>query len=149
MTTIIANRKMVVSDSKITAGSTSFSGPKLYRKNGAIIASAGDAGTGNKFLKWFGTGAEAPKIKKSIEFSALVLTKSGLYLYENDFEPVEISDDVYAIGSGGDLALMAVRHYGASLEEAVRAACSTDVNSGGELQVMYLRREVAGEKASS
>lgn len=139
MTTIIANRKMIVSDSKITIGDTAIEGPKLYRRNGAVIATAGDTSAGNKFLEWYGTNGIRPKLKKKHTLQVLVLTKAGLTYWDEDFEPVEISSPVYAIGTGGALAIMAVNHFGCSLEDAVRAACSTDENSGGAIQVMHLK----------
>lgn len=55
---------------------------------------------------------------------------------------LEITGKAYAVGSGGDYALGAML-MGAGAERAVKVACSVDPGSGGDVQVMELRRAPA------
>lgn len=143
MTTIAANREVMAADSKCTVDSVSFHTPKIFRKKGALIATAGDCGPGNRFLEWYGSRRKKkPDIGADEDFEALVLTAKGLIYYGKDFEPVPIASGVFAIGSGSVAALTAMKVYGATPEQAVEAACVIDEYTEGPVQVFNLK-EVA------
>ena len=142
MTTIVADRARMVSDSKVTMErkapipNTPFASPKLYIGKGWIIGAAGYSGDGEKFVKWFKS-----KRRKSIQldddFEALVVTPEGLFFVDGDCSLNEVKDPWYAIGSGSAAALGAL-HAGATLERAVEIACVVDNGSGLPLQVAAL-----------
>ena len=52
-----------------------------------------------------------------------------LWLYGDHFQPTPVLDDVYAIGTGDDIARTAL-HLGKTPEEAMELACELDFNSG-------------------
>jgi hypothetical protein len=62
----------------------------------------------------------------------LVLSRSGLYLYDWQGIGVPVREEFHAIGTGSAPALAALR-YGMSPREAVEMAISVDVYSGGEV----------------
>lgn len=138
MTTIAADRESMAADSKVVVDGVSFKSTKIFRKGKALIATAGNCGAGNKFIAWYGTKRKKPELKDDEELEALVLTRKGLVYYGNDLEPVTITDDRFAIGSGRDAALTAMRVYGATPEEAVEAACMIDEGTDGPVRVVRL-----------
>lgn len=138
MTTIAANTKEMACDSKVSVGSLSFKSFKIVRKGKALIGTAGDCGPGNKFIEWYGTRRKRPTVAAEEDFEALVLTPKGLFFYGEDFEPVPVTDGVFAIGSGNAAALTAMKVYGASPSEAVEAACQIDEYTEGPVQVFRL-----------
>lgn len=52
-----------------------------------------------------------------------------LWLYGDHFQPTPVLDDVYAIGTGDDVARTAL-HLGKSPREALEIACELDFNTG-------------------
>lgn len=146
MTTIAANTVEMACDSKVSVGSLSFKSFKIVRKGKALIGTAGDCGPGNQFIEWFGTRRKRPSLKKGEEFEALVLSPKGLFYYGEDFEAVQITDGVFAVGSGSASALTAMKVYGASPEDAVQAACVIDEYTEGPVQVFRL---IEGERIAN
>lgn len=147
MTTIVGTKDVLVSDSKIIMeklgdkAETQYEGPKLYRKGEAIIGTAGSHVLGEIFVKWFGTKKKKPtQFGKDVDFEALVLTKDGLYHYDEYLSGGKVLQPFFAIGSGSHAALGAL-HMGANAEMAVRVACKVDTMSGEPIQVMKLNEE--------
>ena len=71
-------------------------------------------------------------------FSVLHLKKDlTLWLYGDHFQPTPVLDDVYAIGTGDDIARTAL-HLGKTPEEAMELACELDFNSGPPVVVETL-----------
>jgi len=138
MTTIAADLETMAADSKCVLDGVSFQTPKIFRKRGVLIGTAGDSGPGNKFIEWYGSKRKRPTLEADDEFEALVLTPKGLVYYGKDFEAVPITDGEFAIGSGSVAALTAMRVYGASPEEAVEAACQVDEGTEGPVQSLGL-----------
>ena len=142
MTTIVGNKQKLVSDSKIIMETkddeTYYEGPKLYTKGEAIIGTAGSHSLGEQFVKWYGTKKKRPKeFGKDVDFEALVLTKKGLYHYDEYLSGGKVTQEWFAIGSGAKAALGAL-HAGATLEESIRIACKVDTMSGEPIQIMEL-----------
>jgi hypothetical protein len=132
MTTIVYRAGVMASDSLSTTtseagGSRKFKCVKMYRKADAVIALAGETFAGLVFLDWYGTNAEPPErlIHGDADFTALVLTKKGLFEYDRWCRGEQIRLPFYAIGSGAKAALGAL-HMGASAVQAVRVACKID-----------------------
>ena len=138
MTTIAATRSAMAADSKVTTGDTWYYATKIYRVRHELIGCAGDSSAIDKFMKWYRGGKKnAPEFKESESFSALVLTKAGLYHYEDSVVGELMKNDYFAVGTGAMGALVAMDR-GADLVEAVEAAIRRDSNSGGSIDVMAL-----------
>lgn len=137
MTTIVADKKRMLSDSRVSTNHNRiYEAPKLHRKGDAIIGCAGDNDAIETFLKWFGSKKKRPQFKPD-SFDALVLTPEGLYVYDETCSRDLVLGGFHAIGSGGDAALGAL-FMGADLETAVKIACKVDKYSGEPIQVMEL-----------
>lgn len=144
MTTIAYRKGIIAADSRVTieseaGGSRMFKSEKLFRKGKAIIALAGESEPGLVFLDWYGTGRDAPSvlISADADFTALVLTRKGLFEYGKYCRPERVLGDFHAIGSGAKAALGAM-HMGADARTAVRVACKIDPYSAGPIVTMGL-----------
>lgn len=144
MTTVAYRDGIMVSDSLGSYGTTKVPGPtqKLFRlKDGSIAGATGSESNWRKLIEWLDTdrSSEQPTPKNEDESATVaVMTPDGrVEIFEGGYRYVE-SSEFMAFGSGQAAALGAL-HAGASAEEAVRAACLVDKNSGGELQVMRVK----------
>lgn len=142
MTTIVGTANRLVSDSKIIMykkdkDDTFYEGPKLFRKGDAIIGTAGSHILGEVFIKWYGTKKKKPNFGPKADFEALVVTKDGLYHYDEDLSGGKVNREWFAIGSGSFAALGAL-YAGKTPEEAVEIACQVDPYSGLPLQILKL-----------
>ncbi len=90
-----------------------------------IVAISGDLAGGHQLIKWFNAGEEAkdwPENQKTDNWSRLIiLSKDGLFLYEQLCQKIFIEDQVFACGSGRDFAMGAMLQ-GASAMSAVAIA---------------------------
>jgi hypothetical protein len=142
LTTIIATKDRMVSDSKITQesknGDTYFEGPKLCRKGAAILGTAGDSILGDKFVGWYGTKKRKPQgFGKGADFEALVLEETGLYHFDEYLSRNKVNREWFSVGSGASAALGAL-YAGATPEQAIEIACKVDPHSGLPLQTLKL-----------
>jgi ATP-dependent protease HslVU (ClpYQ) peptidase subunit len=140
MTTIAANRKEMAADSKCSDGGVYYASRKIWRFGDVIVGVAGDNAGTLKFVEWLKQGdpdLEHPKFAKDSDWSALVVTPAGLFVYCNDCLPDEILSDFFAIGSGAAAALAAM-HLGCSPTDAVGIACKVDNGTGAPVQTMSL-----------
>jgi ATP-dependent protease HslVU (ClpYQ) peptidase subunit len=71
------------------------------------------------------------------DFTALVLTRKGLFEYGKYCRAERVLEPFYAIGSGCKAALGAM-HMGADARRAVQVACKVDTYSGTPIVVMEL-----------
>ena len=137
MTTVVGDRTRLVSDSRVSGNNNIiYDSPKLFRVKDAIIGCAGDNEAIEAFIKWYGSKKRKPKFKED-SFDALVVTKSGIYTYDETCSRDLVLGPWAAIGSGGSAALGAL-HMGASLEDACKIACKVDKYSGEPIQIMEL-----------
>lgn len=88
-----------------------------------------------------------PRILKSADSDLIVVTRDKqLFLLDKDLLPLEIKDDYYAIGSGCQYAMSALK-LGRSPEEAVLFACDNDPYSKGPVtSLKFPRRSAAASK---
>lgn len=152
MTTIVYRDGIMAADSRVTVdseagGSRHFRCEKLYRvetprgKTRAVIGLAGESFPGLVFLKWFRTGADEPPRQLTdidSDFTALVLTREGLFEYDRWCEPERVLGSFHAIGSGCKAALGAM-HAGSNAIVACRIACKIDPFSAPPVTWMSLR----------
>lgn len=149
MTTIAANREMMVADSKVTVEHKGLTYPatKIVRAGSRIVGASGDGGDCTRFLEWAKKdfkGAE-PKWKSAGTDDCvfgLVLDADGIYVYSpGDPEPEKVNADFFAVGSGGKAARAAMK-LGLDPIKAVELCFEVDdFYSGPPLQILKLNEK--------
>lgn len=149
MTTIAVRAGVMASDSRVThsdehdsASSALISrAVKLFRRRDAIIGLAGESSPGLIFLDWYGSGKPPPSvlIDGEADFTALVLTRRGIFTYDAYCRGERIIGPFWAIGSGAKGAMCAM-HAGASAERAVEICCMVDPYTAPPVHVLKLKR---------
>jgi ATP-dependent protease HslVU (ClpYQ) peptidase subunit len=142
MTTIAANRKTIAADSQATDENTVYHTDKIFVIGEAIYGAAGLSAATNIFFDWVRNGKpkDGPTLPEDddVLFGALALTRRGLFIYTGCFAPDRISDRFYALGSGKQVALAAMR-MGKSPREAVEMAKTIDPWTGGRVRVLHVK----------
>ena len=143
MTTIVATRKAIYADSQCTTYPT-FKTTKLAyvacekTKEQFLVGGCGYLSEFHFFvrlLKEYGlqdiwklhlTEHWPPKIIKNADTDLLVLTSDKkLFMFDRALVPMDVNQDTYAMGSGGEYATAALA-MGKSPAEAVEFACQHD-----------------------
>lgn len=139
MTTIATDGRRMVADTRAVHGATAFKTRKLYRVGSAVVGISGGFEDGLRFVQWLADGCprEDVPVTPPEEFGALVLDTNGVFKYEGEWVPMPILEQTWAVGSGADFAVAAMR-CGATVEDAVKVACGLDVYSGLPLDVEVL-----------
>lgn len=153
MTTIAYRDGVIAADSCVSlqteaGGARKFRCEKLYRKQvkgprgkseWIVIGLAGESAPGLVFLDWYGTDKEKPTdlIEGSADFTALILTKRGLFEADAYCRPEKILNRFYAVGSGAKAAMGAM-YAGATAKRAVQIAAKIDPYTAGPFAVMGL-----------
>ena len=151
MTTIAYRDGIMAADSRTTVdseagGSRHFRCEKLYAVKGktghavAIVGLAGESAPGLVFLDWYRSGAktgDARLLDGEADFTALVLTRKGLFEYDKWCRGERVQERFYAIGSGAKAALGAM-HMGADARKAVMVACRVDPFSAPPIVTMAI-----------
>ena len=141
MTTIIANREGMASDSQMTDGATTSAVPKFWRVRDWLIGGAGSYPdiikmvAEMKFHKTMTPAQVLEKVafKKPGDVDLLLLSPSGkLFMSEDGSYPLPISDGFAALGTGAQGALVAL-HLGCTLTEAIRVVRKVDPYTGGRI----------------
>lgn len=148
MTTIVANRELIASDSQVTIEHKGLWYPasKLIRGPGLVAGASGDGGDCSRFLKWASAGFKgaAPKWNDTAsedQVLAIVVREDGIYAWSvGDPEPELINAEYWACGSGAKAALVAMK-YGADPVQAIKDAIEVDPWSGGAIQVLRLKED--------
>ncbi len=141
MTTIAVRDGWIASDSQFTTDSGKTSCRKLFRVPDGILGLAGVSGPGLELLHWLRnhTCEEPVRTDEYARegFDAILLTRKGVFYYEESLSPDRVTGRFFACGSGGAAALGAM-HMGASAAEAVRIASKIDPSTGGRVRAMKL-----------
>ena len=150
ITTILVMRKegRILADSRSVWGNVRVSTTrKIFRVRGGLVCGAGNLQACFACFRFIEEGAnakpEAPYVPQDgpcndNSFTVLWLRADrSLWLYGDHFEPTPVLDDVYAIGTGEDIARTAL-HLGKTPEEAMELACELDFNSGPPVVVEKL-----------
>lgn len=148
MTTIVATKEIMVSDSRVSIAEWGFAYPaiKIVKVNGMLIGASGDGGDCTRFLEWGKKGfkeKDEPKWKnpppQEDAIVGLILKDDGIYIWTyGSPEPERIEADYFAIGSGGKAARAAML-MGADAHAAVEIACQVDnIYSGLPIQTLNL-----------
>ncbi len=146
MTTIAVRSGIMAADSRVTyeseaAGSRFFRTEKIFRVGKDLIGLAGESEPGLIFLDWYRAGAllkDRPGvlIDGEADFTAIVLTRKGMFEYGKYCIGERVLEPFYAIGSGCKAALGAM-HVGADATRAVKVACKVDTYSA--LPVVWMK----------
>lgn len=138
----------------MAADSMSSLGPSYYHMlvnklvhfaDGSVGATAGDAAAGRELSVWYDAGCVAKDFPASCRDKLecpylLVATTDGqLKLYENGPYGVVIKNQVWAIGSGSEVAITAMK-CGLSAVSAVEMACAELASCGGPVNYARPRR---------
>lgn len=148
MTTVVADvkRGIIVADTRVTTygDMTQYAAEKLYRADGSIFGEAGDVENGLKFRRWILDGQ--PKRGKpsfahgtDSKFSVLEIDKHGLWLWDYTVVRQRMMEEIFAIGSGHEIALYAIRVLGKTAEEAIEEAAKIDIHTALPIQTIHLR----------
>lgn len=148
MTTIAANREVMVADSKVTVEHKGITYPatKIVRVGGRIIGASGHAGDCTRFMEWGKKDFKGavPKWVEAVgsedQVLGLVLDVDGIYIFSpGDPEPEKVNAEFFAVGSGGKAARAAMM-LGCDPIKAVEIACAVDdFYSGPPLQILPLK----------
>lgn len=125
MTTILADAKLgvVVADSSLSDGDRLWTGRKVWRVRGALLAFAGKVLERDQFLAWY-RGGQQDTPPKFADSSALLLSHEGLFIFNNTCTPEHIVTGREAIGTGAKAAMCAYEALGwIDPKRAVRIVC--------------------------
>lgn len=135
MTVIAYRAGVMAADSRATitteeGGIRMMRSDKLYTFDGHIVGVAGEGFPALVFVEWLKKGGntnEPPEllIHGDADFSALVLTRKGLFEYDKWCRPERVKERFWAIGCGAKGALCAM-HAGATAYDAVKFVCKVD-----------------------
>lgn len=135
MTTICWDGKTLAADTCALISGIRASFPRKLRrfKDGSIAGFAGDIEPALMALDWLDDGgvdpAAAPDLKAGGEIMVVTRDREIILYNSKRLVPVTIEERLYAMGSGGEIALGAMMH-GATALQAVRYAIERDPSSG-------------------
>lgn len=141
MTTIVANKDGMASDTQAFDLSARVHVTKFWRIKGWLVGGAGTydevlvlvemlKGSPHDPYECLRTELPGRKVK---DVDLLLLSPQGhIYQSENAGIPYKLRDKFGAIGSGAQGALVAM-HLGATIQEAIRAVKKVDPFTGGRL----------------
>lgn len=144
MTTIAANVECLAADQRMTSGNSPARITKIRRIGESIFAGAGNVSVTHVFLDWLAAAKQDPiRLYRLIpedyrhEFEVLEVSPSGLAIWDGWGVRVPLLDKFYAIGSGGQSAMQAMKR-GLNPHDAISETFSLDECSGGTVEVEYL-----------
>lgn len=149
MTTIVAVKGSLLSDSKVTLGKGySYPATKIIKVKGMLVGAAGHAGDCSRFLEWAADGftnKSRPKFEcpsgHDDAIDGLIVKEDGIYFFCPEYPfPERINADFYAIGSGSKAARAAML-MGADPEQALAIAMQVDDFSGPPIQILKLKND--------
>ena len=138
MTTIVADARVgiMVADSYINDSVAKWEEEKIYRLDDRLVGLAGTVRQCDLAFSWLRRGAKGRGPKG--DWTAIVLGPEGVsswsYLNGSMFH----SKGFFAVGSGY-LPALSLLEAGHTAEEAIHYTCLVDAQSGGKLQVQYLK----------
>ena len=137
MTTVIGDARLgvIVADSRVSDGDRVWSDRKVFRYQEKLYGFAGQVSEMFAFMTWIKGGPE-------VEFensSCLMLSTSGLFIYDNSLTPQKVRRGIESIGSGAKAAMCAYKALGFSdPAKAVRIVCKHDSSSSTPVRVHKL-----------
>lgn len=143
MTTIVGDwpRKLLVADSQISdedSNTKVFNQDKVFKVPQGWLGGAGDVRSIQQVVKWFldGKKGKPPVIKEAEDADFMLLNDEGLFLSDRSLNFWQVTTyDAIGNGTGAALAVLALGH---TAEEAVWAACQSELYSGEPVKVYAL-----------
>lgn len=145
MTTLAANRECIAADTRVVTGSSYYHATKLFRVGTSLLGTAGEGFPCLAFVEWFKSPKRNPQVLHKIfgDVEArdgiwiVELNPGGIHFWNGWGYRETILDDFFAVGTGGQAALEAMRH-GLTPEQAIHRAIGHDENTGQPVQCEYL-----------
>lgn len=150
MTVIVWDGKHLAADKQATEGGLRHTTTKIKRIEkgkfkGYLMAGAGCTSQANHMMAWFELGAEPesfPKYQDTEDLSAqLLVIAPSREILRFDFNPIPcvFYDEVYAMGSGRDVAMGAMA-MGADAKQAVEIASEICSGCGMGIDVITFKK---------
>jgi len=144
MTTIIHHAGQIAYDSRVTRGSIihddNFN--KRLTEKGAEFFIAGSTSQSRALADAYHRGNFGTACEDGMT-DAIIWHKKKLFLAYFDGDRIEIDEErlnnTFAIGSGGDLAVMAIKQGAVDAAAAVAAAMKMDTCTGGRIRTFNLK----------
>lgn len=135
MTTIVYRNGVLAADSLTTSNGMRVGYAKKVRKIGGVLVGAcGTSSLCERFFDWLRAGLKGDDpFRGNDDGNGLVVTPSGHVICFGKHGPSRYCWPYFTMGSGEQIATGALE-MGASATEAVAAAISINVMSGGEIQ---------------
>jgi len=147
-----AREGVLAVDTQVTSGNRKFRAHKVARLGcGGLIAGSGNLADILKVQRWvqaeysddsrpdFGEGEDG-------EFECLIVKGDGtIWLLDDDLEPLQVTDEFIAVGSGGPYAVAAMA-CGKSATEAVEIAAMFDAATSEPVVAWRLEKPTAKAK---
>ena len=137
MTVIVATHNTMCADTFSHTKVSGFYVHKIVRIGTTLVGCAGPSELCQRFISWRTKGSKRPVWGLNEPFEALVLDKTGLYVYYTSCTPDRVNLPYFAIGSGRQYAMGALAQ-GASAEQAVEIACKFDPYSKSPVELLKL-----------
>lgn len=148
MTTIAWDGCTLAADKKASRNGMAHTVTKIHRLargpyDNYLAGICGHLSTGIEVLEWLESGADPatfPERQKDSDTSAHVLMISPegkVSLLEESYIPMSFDDTIFAIGTGREIAMGAMK-FGASAREAVQIATQLDNSTGMGIDVLHL-----------
>ena len=143
MTTIAYRDGVLAADTQVSrCGNDSGRTVKVRRIGRLLVGACGTTSLTQRFIGWIAGGMKGPapalRIDDSHACVVAVMPDGALVEWNGDHPPDIIRAPFAAWGSGADIALGAMA-FGASAEEAVKAAASIDHATGGDITALSVR----------
>jgi len=146
MTTVVYKNGTLAFDSKITEGNIhTCNASKGRQTKNMLMAGAGDLEDLVAAFDWLEAGgSEVTKkdynLLRIVNCDIITINKHGeVFHYSGSLYPVKTTAPWFALGSGQELAMGALE-MGATAKEAVQIAAKYDVNTGGTIHTLSLKR---------
>ena len=134
MTTIACTQGVMAADSYASDSDGVCSVVKIWKVPDGVIGITGVMATGYQFFKWLSDcrRGDPPDMTGT---TALLITGTQIWCYDETTDPYPIDDPYAAIGSGS-MAALACMQLGHGPKEAVRIAAKIDPYTGGKIRVL-------------
>lgn len=130
MTVIAFDSKILAADRMLAIDNIKVECTKIKEYPDCVIGTAGSGMSMFEFEKWVEAGRPEDAEHDSDSgdddiFSALLVERTGkkrLLFFNNSYTPIDIESKILAIGSGGEIAMTAMK-LGKNAIEAAQVAC--------------------------
>lgn len=109
-----------------------------------LVGVSGDAESCEALFDWGSSNFDSSlkptmPVGEEAILDAFIIKPNGIWRVDSNLKPYKILNDFDALGSGSQIALGAMA-YGATAKEALKIASKYDINTGGKLRHLSLRK---------